>query len=209
MKKQQKMTRSENMSRIRSTNTKPEILLRKALWAKGLRYRIHTNLPGRPDLVFSQAKVAVFVDGCFWHGCPFHYSAPRDRWDFWKDKLRRNVIRDMEVDEKLTDLGWKIVRIWEHELKNMDEITEKICGHVHGNQPQMYETETSAGMRVGESVAVYGKSEENQRICPCGSTDIRVLEVSGPGSLHIGSKNRPDKAEFLCRTCKNRFCINL
>ncbi len=206
MKKQQKMTRSENMSRIRSTNTKPELLLRKALWARGLRYRVHSDLPGRPDLVFSQARAVVFVDGCFWHGCPLHYSAPKTRWDFWKDKLRRNVLRDMEVDDELSAMGWKIVRIWEHELKYIDEITEKISGHIHGNQSEvMYKTEPSSEMRVGEPLSVYGKPADEQRICPCGSRDLRVLEVSGPGSLNISSKNRADSAEFICRKCRNRF----
>ncbi len=211
MKKPQKMTRSENMSRIRSTNTKPEILLRKTLWTKGLRYRLYPDLPGRPDLAFSKSRAAVFVDGCFWHGCPLHYSAPRNRWDFWKDKLRRNVLRDMEVDDQLRAMGWKILRIWEHELKHMDEITEKIYAHIRKDTapPRTYQTEISSEMRVSEAVSAYGKSADEQRLCPCGSADIRVLEVSGPGSLNITSKNRPDSAEFLCRKCRNRFHLRI
>lgn len=203
------MTRSENMSRIRSTNTKPEILVRKALWARGLRYRLYPDLPGRPDLVFYKSRAVVFVDGCFWHGCPLHYSAPKNRWDFWKEKLRRNVLRDMEVDDQLRAMGWKILRIWEHELRHLDEVTENISRHVHGNLPYGHETENFSAMTVREAISVYGTSPEQQRICPCGSADIRVLEVSGPGSLNVTSKNRPDSAEFLCRKCRNRFHLRI
>jgi len=119
--------RSYNMSRIRGQNTKPEIILRKALWAAGLRYRIKNRLPGRPDIVFPSAKVAVFVDGCFWHGCPEHMTWPKNNADFWRQKIQRNMERDKEVGDRLEVLGWKLLRFWEHEIKsNTDSVAKQI-----------------------------------------------------------------------------------
>jgi len=103
------------MSRIRSRDTGPELRLRRALWAGGLRYRLHATTPvGRPDLVFPGPRVAVFVDGCFWHGCPEHYVRPRSRTDFWTGKLRANIDRDRRQTLELENQGWRVVRLWEH-----------------------------------------------------------------------------------------------
>lgn len=111
--------RSENMSRIRGTNTKPELLLRKALWKKGMRYHLHSSIGGiRPDIVFKTNKLAVFVDGCFWHGCPLHYVRPRSRAEFWADKLRANTARDQVQTLRLIEDGWMVLRFWEHEIKS-------------------------------------------------------------------------------------------
>ncbi|MEN8134940.1 MAG: very short patch repair endonuclease [Thermodesulfobacteriota bacterium] len=110
--------RSYCMSRIKGKNTVPELRLRKALWSAGYRYRIKNRLPGKPDLVFVGAKVAVFVDGCFWHGCPVHATHPKLNADFWTTKLKRNICRDKEVNKVLTKEGWVVVRVWEHELKD-------------------------------------------------------------------------------------------
>ena len=107
-----------NMSRIRGRNTKPERLLRSALHAKGLRFRLHRrDLPGSPDIVFVSQKVAVFVDGCFWHGCPEHGVMPMTNELFWSHKIETNRQRDAKVTSELRALGWRVVRIWEHELK--------------------------------------------------------------------------------------------
>ncbi len=93
------------------------MILRKTLWAKGIRYRINYRVPGcRPDIVFPGNKIAVFVDGCFWHGCPDHYVRPRSRTDFWDKKLRSNVERDRRQTIHLEDKGWKVLRFWEHEV---------------------------------------------------------------------------------------------
>jgi len=105
------------MSRVRGRNTKPEILLRKALWKDGFRYRLKSKLPGKPDLVFASARVVVFVDGCFWHGCPEHGTIPVTNKRFWKKKLARNIERDREVAEVLAESGWLVMRFWTHELK--------------------------------------------------------------------------------------------
>lgn len=103
----------------RSRDTKPELLLRSILHRRGLRYRVATrpipSVPRTADLVFPRAKVAVFVDGCFWHGCPLHYRQPGSNVEYWVSKVDRNVRRDQEVDSILRDAGWTVVRIWEHE----------------------------------------------------------------------------------------------
>lgn len=109
--------RSFCMSQIRSRNTKPEIALRKALWHCGFRYRVNSSLPGRPDIVFSGSKTAIFVDGCFWHKCPDHFVYPKNRAEFWREKIEGNVQRDRRVDELLRTQGWFALRFWEHEIK--------------------------------------------------------------------------------------------
>lgn len=102
------------MSRIRGKNTKPEIALRSALWRKGYRYRLHARLPGRPDLVFPGSRVAVFVDGCFWHKCPRCYTEPASNKAYWLPKIERNVQRDREADRALRQARYRVIRIWEH-----------------------------------------------------------------------------------------------
>lgn len=115
--------RSELMSRIRSTNSKPEVALRKALWHFGYRYRCHDRLlPGKPDLVFAKQKIAVFVDGDFWHGYDWRHKRENIKRNaaFWIPKIERNMQRDREVTAQLESLGWRVVRIWEHELKKAE-----------------------------------------------------------------------------------------
>ncbi|WP_433465299.1 very short patch repair endonuclease [Spirillospora sp. CA-128828] len=112
--------RSRNMKANRRSDTKPEITLRKALYALGYRYRkdFRLDLPGgvrvRPDIVFTARKVAVFVDGCFWHVCPEHGREPTSNEWYWTPKLRRNVERDRAADAALEAAGWRVVRLWEH-----------------------------------------------------------------------------------------------
>lgn len=110
---------SRRMARVRQKGTGAEIDLRRALHANGLRYRLHVPLLTRPrriaDIVFSGAKVAVFVDGCFWHGFSEHASWPKSSADFWREKNETNRSRDADTDQRLCALGWKTVRIWEHE----------------------------------------------------------------------------------------------
>ncbi len=122
------LSRSDQMSRIRGTNTKPELVLRKALWAAGLRYRLHFRTPaGRPDVVFPGKRVAVFIDGCFWHGCPLHYVRPGSREDFWAAKLRENIERDRRQTMALEADDWKVVRAWEHEVfEQLDDVVARV-----------------------------------------------------------------------------------
>lgn len=109
--------RSYCMSRIRGKDTKPEVLLRKALWAMGYRYHLKNKLVGKPDVVFRSFRTVVFVDGCFWHKCPEHFVQPKTRMKFWMNKIDGNVVRDQRNNEELRSQGWQVVRIWEHEIK--------------------------------------------------------------------------------------------
>lgn len=111
------LTKSEQMARVRSSNTDTELLLRRALWRQGLRFRVTCRtLPGSPDVAFTRWRLAVFVDGCFWHGCPVHYTSPKANSSFWQEKKAKNCARDARVDAELSALGWTVLRIWEHEV---------------------------------------------------------------------------------------------
>jgi DNA mismatch endonuclease (patch repair protein) len=115
-----KAQRSYNMSRIRSTNTKPEMLVRKFLHAQGFRYRLHDKkLPGKPDIVLPKYKTVIFVHGCFWHGhegCKY-YVVPKTRAEWWLDKINTNKTNDSKALKALKKDGWKLVEIWECDLK--------------------------------------------------------------------------------------------
>jgi DNA mismatch endonuclease (patch repair protein) len=110
--------RSQMMSGIRGKNTKPEITVRKFLHQKGLRFRLHAKLPGKPDLTFPKYKTAVFVHGCFWHrheGCRFS-TTPKNNADFWQKKFAANVERDARATAQLEELGWRVLIVWECQL---------------------------------------------------------------------------------------------
>lgn len=111
--------RSTMMANIRSTDTKPEMVIRKALFAKGLRYRVHDKrLPGTPDLVFPKRNAVIFVEGCFWHGHDCHlFKMPSTRQEFWRIKIAGNRQRDHRVRAALEKLGWRHLTIWECALK--------------------------------------------------------------------------------------------
>jgi DNA mismatch endonuclease (patch repair protein) len=110
---------SARLSKQRRRDTKPEVALRRELHRRGLRYFVdRAPLKGmrrRADLVFPRRKVAVYVDGCFWHSCPIHATKPRNNAQWWADKLAANVARDRDTDTRLIEEGWRVVRIWEHE----------------------------------------------------------------------------------------------
>ena len=120
--------RKYNMSRIRGKNTGPEIKLRKLLWTQGVRgYRIHYRLLGKPDIIFTKKKIAIFIDGCFWHKCPVCFQEPETRKEFWMKKIGSNVERDLKNTRQLQEEGWTVLRFWEHEIrKTPDEVIEKI-----------------------------------------------------------------------------------
>lgn len=121
------------MSRVKSKNTKPELRLRRALWAAGMRYRLRYKLPGKPDLVFPAARLAIFVDGCFWHGCPAHATYPKTNAEFWAAKLRENIERDQRVNDQLRELGWRVLRIWQHEVQgNLPDAVERVRNALTG-----------------------------------------------------------------------------
>ena len=108
--------RSCTMSKIRSTMTEPELRMKPVLEALGFMYQPKI-VYGRPDFANKSEKVALFIDGCFWHKCPVHYVAPKSNEAYWAQKIERNVKRDKTVNEVLAERGWKVVRIWEHELR--------------------------------------------------------------------------------------------
>jgi DNA mismatch endonuclease (patch repair protein) len=117
-----KNIRSRVMANIRSKNTKPEIKLRKLLWSAGIRgYRIHYKLLGKPDIVFNKKKIAIFIDGCFWHKCPLDFQEPKTRKEYWMKKIQMNIERDKKVNDQLQSDGWTVVRIWEHMMRKEPE----------------------------------------------------------------------------------------
>lgn len=131
-------TRSYNMSRIRSKNTKPEELVRKYLFSQGFRYRKNDKrLPGKPDIVLPKYKTVIFVNGCFWHmheGCKY-FVWPQSNAEFWKEKILVNAARDKQNYKKLAEAGWRIIVVWECQLKKdartetLSEIVERINRH--------------------------------------------------------------------------------
>lgn len=111
---------SKIMSSIKGKNTKPELKLRKALWHSGVKgYRLHwKKVPGRPDIAFPGKKLAIFVNGCFWHRCPYcNPSKPKSNTEFWEKKFEKNISRDKEKVRELEKLGWKVITIWECKIK--------------------------------------------------------------------------------------------
>lgn len=126
------------MSAQRSTDTAPELDVRRALHALGLRYRVHAqplpSLRRKADVVFPRAKVAVFIDGCFWHGCPLHGRRRHEvnQW-YWPEKISRNQRRDADTDTRLAGAGWAVVRVWEHE--DPAEAAMKVADVVRGRTP--------------------------------------------------------------------------
>lgn len=124
-----KTKRSEIMSRIRSRgNQATEVALVRLFRADGITgWRRNRPVFGRPDFVFTQVRLAVFVDGCFWHSCPKHATFPSTRKDFWSRKLARNKARDRLVTRELRRRGWRVLRIWQHELKKPARVLARIC----------------------------------------------------------------------------------
>jgi len=115
-----KEQRSYNMSRIRSKDTKPELLVRKFLFSKGFRYRLHVKaLPGKPDIVLPKYKTVIFIHGCFWHGhenCKY-FVVPKTKPEWWLNKISGNIANDKKAGKNLLSAGWNIIAIWECELK--------------------------------------------------------------------------------------------
>jgi DNA mismatch endonuclease, patch repair protein len=129
-----KQKRSDVMSKIRGRNTKPEMLLRTALFNAGFRYRLHKkDLPGKPDIVLAKYKTVIFVHGCFWH---YHTDCregriPSTNSQFWKEKLEKNVMKDFKHSEQLSLLGWNVLIVWECEIENkLEEVMKKIIAHI-------------------------------------------------------------------------------
>lgn len=110
---------SARLARVRQKDTATELRLRRTLHARGLRYRLHVPLLKKPrrvaDIVFRRRKLAIFVDGCFWHGCPQHGTSSKSNAEFWRDKIETNKKRGLDTNKRLTEAGWRVLRVWEHE----------------------------------------------------------------------------------------------
>ncbi len=119
-----KAQRSYNMSRIRRHNTLPELRLKKHFEKKGFLYQ--PQIYGKPDFVNFRKKIAIFIDGCFWHKCPKHFVQPKTHRTFWANKINSNVIRDIEITKNYMSSGWKVTRIWEHKIQTRRFINTKI-----------------------------------------------------------------------------------
>lgn len=126
-----KAQRSRCMSNIKGKNTGPELIVRKELWRSGFRYRLHYRVLGRPDFVFVRERIAVFIDGCFWHRCPIHFREPATNASAWKAKISGNVRRDRDVDARLKDEGWEVLRFWEHQVNdNSSHVVSRISKRI-------------------------------------------------------------------------------
>ncbi|WP_433221953.1 very short patch repair endonuclease [Microtetraspora malaysiensis] len=136
------------MKANRSRDTKPELALRSATHGLGLRYRVNTppvqGLRRSADLVFTKARIAVFSDGCYWHGCPDHYRAARRNDEFWSDKIAKNQARDRDTDAKLLAAGWLVIRVWEHE--DPAEAAERIAHAVRSRSNQVFALDTAESL---------------------------------------------------------------
>ena len=129
------------MAAIKGSHTKPELLIRRALHAAGLRYRLHVkDLPGKPDLVFPRRRAVVFVNGCFWHRHDCHlFKGPATRQDFWREKIGRNVENDERAVRELTDSGWRVATVWECSLKgrtrrNFSDAMQQLISWIESNE---------------------------------------------------------------------------
>jgi DNA mismatch endonuclease (patch repair protein) len=133
-----KATRSRMMAGIGGKNTKPEMVLRRALHAQGFRFRLHVaSLPGKPDIVLPKRRAAILVHGCFWHrhpGCRFA-TTPATRPDFWSEKFRQNVLRDQRNQAALRDQGWRVATVWECDLRLGTEIVDKLAVWLRESSP--------------------------------------------------------------------------
>lgn len=125
MDKLTKEQRSQNMAKVKSRNTKLELQVRKFLFSQGYRYRVNSKVYGKPDIVFPKRKIAIFVNGCFWHGhnCKKGQTLPKANADFWKEKLHKNKLRDEKVKTQLELQGYRVIYVWECELKERGDNT--------------------------------------------------------------------------------------
>ncbi|MBN2260667.1 MAG: very short patch repair endonuclease [Clostridiales bacterium] len=125
-----KEKRSKIMSAIKSKNTKPELALANALSEEGLNFSLQYGKE-KIDIAFPEQKIAIFVDGCFWHGCPMHSHTPKSNKSYWVPKLEKNKERDLAKNNRLWQEGWKILRFWEHEINNLEIIVKKILNELN------------------------------------------------------------------------------
>ncbi|WP_285827655.1 very short patch repair endonuclease [Bacteroides acidifaciens] len=165
-----KEERSRNMAAIKGKDTKPEMIVRKYLFSRGLRFRVQVRkLPGNPDIVLPKYKTVIFVNGCFWHGhegCRY-FRLPKSNIEFWEEKIERNVARDVRNEAELKALGWRVVRVWECEIKTVAQ-REEYLKHLYDrivNPVQSYLIETDIDKpsiaAEPESAQIYGNNNHS------------------------------------------------
>lgn len=157
--------RSRCMAAIKGKDTKPELIVRKYLFSRGLRYRVNNSkLPGTPDIVLKKYKTVVFIDGCFWHGhedCKY-FRLPKSNIDFWKHKISMNIARDYANNVDLRLAGWRVIRIWECEIKTKEKRAEtlsQLYSQITGTtySPPSYSERLAMGFIAAEPLPPYGE----------------------------------------------------
>lgn len=155
--------RSRCMAAVKGKDTKPEMIVRKYLFSRGLRFRVQVRkLPGTPDIVLPKYRTAIFVNGCFWHGhegCKY-FRLPKSNVEFWKEKIERNIERDKESMQALLDLGWQVIRVWECELRNKshrEDTLNKIYNSITSSGKSGYSFEETDVPMAAEPEADYSK----------------------------------------------------
>lgn len=119
--------RQKNMRAIRYKETKMEVIVSKALWNNGIRFRKNVSgMYGKPDIAIKKYKIVIFLDSCFWHRCPVHFKRPKSNNEYWDKKIERNVLRDKEVNSYYQEHDWHILRVWEHEFKTKESREDAI-----------------------------------------------------------------------------------
>jgi len=126
-------SKKNTMKYVKSKNTNLEMKVRKRLWKEGIRYKTNVkSLFGKPDIAFPNLKIVVFIDSCFWHGCPHHFRLPPKNPEFWEQKIKRNTERDNEITQHYVEENWIILRFWEHEINNnLDSVIATIIYYVN------------------------------------------------------------------------------
>ncbi len=160
--------RSRCMAAIKGKDTKPEMIVRRYLFSKGLRFRVQVRkLPGRPDIVLAKYRTVIFVDGCFWHGhagCRY-YRLPKTNVDFWKEKIERNIARDLRNEEELKALGWRVIRVWECDIRKVsgreEYLQELYDSIIQPVRTTSYETAAPSIQIAAEAEATYGKDKDS------------------------------------------------
>ncbi len=162
--------RSRCMAAVKGKDTKPEMIVRKYLFSRGLRFRVQVRkLPGNPDIVLPKFKTVIFVDGCFWHGhegCKY-FRLPKSNIEFWKEKIERNVARDAHNETELKALGWNVIRVWECEIKTVSRREEYLMSLyvriVNPIQPYSLDSDMSESDLAAEpeSELVYGNDKDS------------------------------------------------